>query len=33
MAYTVKTTNRFDKNLAKMKKRGLPMDVFKVTVR
>ncbi len=33
MAYTVRTTNRFDKNLAKMKKRGLPMDAFKEVIR
>ncbi|MDD6472139.1 MAG: type II toxin-antitoxin system YafQ family toxin [Bacteroidales bacterium] len=33
MAYTVRTTNHFDKNLARMRKRGLPMDAFKEVVR
>ena len=33
MAYIVRTTNRFDKNLEKMKKRGFPMDVFREVIK
>ena len=33
MAYIVRTTNRFDNNLEKMKKRGFPMDVFREVIK